>query len=309
MPVTESGRQIRLGCFSVPAVSRVAEATGIYSAHRVDVLEKPVASSADQFRRLLDGDLDVLLTSPDNVLTYRVNPSNPLGRLADVRILRAVDWGLGLSLLATPDYPTVESLRGHRIGADIPTSGFAYALVAILAQHGLGTGDYELVTLGSTPRRAAALAVGACDATLLNAGHDVQAEQSGSIRLARVSSSLGGYLGAVLAAQPEWLDQNTDLARDFIAAWDAAVARTLDPASRALVEAELSRGLLAASDVTAETYRTLVSTDEGLVPDGSVDPAAWARIVEMRALAGGFDVRVDVDAVRAEPPLAATATY
>jgi hypothetical protein len=49
---------------------------------------------------LLDGDLDLVLTSPDNVATYRFNAATRLGRRADVRIVRPVDHGLGLSLLA-----------------------------------------------------------------------------------------------------------------------------------------------------------------------------------------------------------------
>jgi ABC-type nitrate/sulfonate/bicarbonate transport system substrate-binding protein len=300
-----SGHVLRLGYFSVSVVSRLARATDAYSGRGLDVVEHAVSSSSDQFRRLLEGELDLLLTSPDNVLTYRVNPGNPLGTLADVRIIRAVDRGLGLSLLAGPDAEGVESLRGARIGVDVPNSGFAYALFAILARHGLSGADYELVTLGSTPRRAAALRAGECDATLLNAGHDVLAELDGAVRLARVSTSLGPYIGTVLAARADWLEQNNALVADFVDAWKSAVDATLDPASRPLVEAEIGGGLDAEPDAVSAIYDTLLDPAEGLVPDGELDSADWARIVDLRGLSGGFDPGVDVADVRANPPVAA----
>ena len=57
-----------------------------------------MSSSPAQFRSLLDGELDVALTSPDNVLAYRFDPGNPLGQVADVRIVSAIDRGMGLGL-------------------------------------------------------------------------------------------------------------------------------------------------------------------------------------------------------------------
>jgi ABC-type nitrate/sulfonate/bicarbonate transport system substrate-binding protein len=306
--VRPPARRVRLGCFSVPVVARVAAVTGMFAEHGLDVVEHAVASSADQFRALFDDALDVVLTSPDNVLTYRVNASNPLHALDDVLILAAVDRGLGLSLMGFPGIRDVGSLRGRRIGVDVPTSGFAYALFAILARAGVDPDDCELVALGSTPRRADALAAGACDATLLNAGHDVLAERAGAVRIARVDEWLGVYPGAVLAARRSWLEQGTETATAFSAAWRSAVAATLDPGSRPVVEAEVAAALNAGPEATSEIYRTLVSADTGLVRDGLLDPGAWARIVDLRADAGGFDRGVDVDAVRARPPLATPAT-
>ena len=96
------------------------------------------------------------LTSPDNVLAYRYNPRNPLGRLADARMVAAVDRGMGLGLYARPGL-TAADLRGARVGVDVPVSGFALALYALADVLGVARDDYELVTLGSTPRRLEAL--------------------------------------------------------------------------------------------------------------------------------------------------------
>ena len=302
--VTVGPERLNLGYFSVSAVSRTAAALGCYTAHGLDVVEEPVASSVDQFERLGQGKLDVLLTSPDNVLTYRVNRSNPLGDVVDVRVLRAVDWGLGLSLLAAPGTRGTGDLRGRRIAVDSKASGFAYALFAMLEAAGLGDGDYELLQLGSTPRRAAALAAGECDATLLGAGHDVLAERLGAVRLARVSHALGPYPGAVLAARADLIEDRVPVLVRFLAAWDQAAARTLDPRQRGVVTSQLQSALDVTADVADEVYRTVVDPRDGLVRDGRLHPDAWALVVDLRRRAGGFDLGVDVDRLRGEPPLA-----
>jgi ABC-type nitrate/sulfonate/bicarbonate transport system substrate-binding protein len=99
-------RLVRLGVFSPSVLLGVAAADGTLDRAGLRVEEIPVASSSHQFTLLLAGELDAVLTSPDNVLAYRGSSANPLGRAVDVRILAAVDRGLGLSLF---------SVRGLRI--------------------------------------------------------------------------------------------------------------------------------------------------------------------------------------------------
>jgi len=136
--------EVRLGYFSASAVSMLAHDTGIYRANRLSVIEEAVPSSPEQFRRLLSGEYDLVLTSPDNVLNYRLNCRKPLQQAADIRILAGVDMGMGLSVMAAPDVSSINDLRGRRIGVDVPDSGFAYALFEVLDRAGLHRHDYEV---------------------------------------------------------------------------------------------------------------------------------------------------------------------
>ena len=74
----------------------LAASAGLLEAAGLEVVEHPVPSSPAQFRALASGELQVALTSPDNVLAYRFNPDNPLGGLLDARVVGAVDRALGL---------------------------------------------------------------------------------------------------------------------------------------------------------------------------------------------------------------------
>ena len=149
-----------------------------------------MASSPGQFRSLLDGEIDVAFTSPDNVLAYRFGPTNPLGALPTSSIVSTVDRGCGLGALRPAGLRGPERLRGAVVGVDVPTSGFAPGdVLPRRAGWGWGRDEYRLVALGSTPRRLEALLAGECDATMLNAGNELLAEQAGCVLLARWPTS------------------------------------------------------------------------------------------------------------------------
>lgn len=270
--------RLTVGSFTPSVVLAVSRATGLLATAGLDVTETPVASSPEQFRGLLSGELDVALTSPDNVVAYRFVADNPLATTADARIVSAVDRGLGLGLYGRPGL-SAAGLRGARVGVDVPTSGFALALYALTEHLGVGRADYELVTLGSTPRRLRALLDGTCDATMLNAGNELVAEDRGATRLAGVTEACGPYLGTVVAVVGE---SRLPAAR--------LLGRVLSEASRQIVGGEAAdvavqqaARLLNLSPALAERYvARLSSADQGLVLDGRPTLEGLRTVVDLR---------------------------
>jgi ABC-type nitrate/sulfonate/bicarbonate transport system substrate-binding protein len=270
---------VDVGTFSPPVVLDLAASSGLLEAAGLEVTEHPVASSPAQFRSLVAGDLQVALTSPDNVLAYRYNPHNPLGELLDARIVGAVDRALGLGLYARPG-STAEDLRRARIGVDVPHSGFALALYALADRLGVPPDAYELVTLGSTPQRLQALLAGECDATMLNAGNELLAEAAGCVRLGGVTDHFAPYLGTVVAVVGE---DHLPTARLLVRALTETCAEVLGGAldAEAMKAAQRRLGL---DEALARRYvDRLRSPAEGLVPDGVVDRASLETLVALRA--------------------------
>jgi ABC-type nitrate/sulfonate/bicarbonate transport system substrate-binding protein len=254
----------------------IARDCGRLDAAGLVVEEVPVASSPAQFRALVDGELDAGFTSPDNVLAYRFSPANPLGGLLDVRIVSGIDRGLGLALYGRPG---LTDLRGARVGVDVPVSGFALAMYALTESLGVRRGEYELLTLGSTPRRLAALLAGECDATMLNAGNELVAEEHGCVRLASVADVCAPYLGTVLAvAGQSRLDEVLVLAGVLTETIDDVLAGRCDAVAVAAAAARLD----VSPEVAARYVARLRSPDEGLVPGGEVDPAALLCVAGLR---------------------------
>lgn len=219
-----------------------------------------MASSPAQFAALADGTLDAGLTSPDNVLGHRGT--------TDVTVLSAIDRGMGLALYSRLD---ASELRGATFGVDVPTSGFAFAMYAIAESLGLGRDDYDLVALGSTPKRLTALKAGRCAATMLNAGNELHAEAAGFRALGRAPQP---YLGMVLVSRTD----QSELTAALTATAAAICDRELD--EETLDEAKSALGL--SDELAARYLDRLVSPDDGLVRDGRVDPAAMATVEDLR---------------------------
>ncbi|HEV2784621.1 MAG TPA: hypothetical protein VGX25_35000 [Actinophytocola sp.] len=266
------------GTFTPSVLLTVARRLGLLDERDLVVAEVPVPSSPAQFRALLAGDLDVAFTSPDNVLAYRFDPANPLGRTADVRIACAVDRGLGLALYGRPGLDPA-GLRGAVVGVDVPTSGFALAMYALGDALGVGRDEYRLVTLGSTPRRRRALLAGECDATMLNAGSELLAEEAGCVRLASVADLGAPYLGSVLAvAGHDRLAAATELAGALRRAAELVHSGQADEVAR-----DAAMSILDLPEHLAARYVDRLSSPvEGVITDAGVDRAALATIVALR---------------------------
>ena len=270
--------ELIVGAFTPSVLLATAREVGRLETYGLSVTEVAVPSSPAQFRSLLDGEIDIAFTSPDNVLAYRFSPNNPLGTTADVRIVSAVDRGMGLGLYGRPA-SRPDQLRGATVGVDVPTSGFALAMYALAESLGVTRDDYDVVALGSTPKRLRALLAGQCDATMLNAGNELVAEEAGAVLLARVSQVCAPYLGTVLSVAGE---EHLDGAR----ALSQALRETAgDIASGALDEVAARRAtkLLGLTEQLAQRYvDRLKDPWEGLVLEEDVDLDALRTIIQLR---------------------------
>ncbi|MDZ5661116.1 hypothetical protein SFC79_05010 [Nocardioides sp. S-58] len=270
--------RIVIGSFTPSVLLDVADRAGRLRERGLEVEEVPVTSSPAQFRSLIDEELDVALTSPDNVLAYRFNPLNPLGEVADVRIVAAVDRGMGLGLYGRPG-TTAADLVGARVGVDVATSGFALALYALADSLGVARDQYELVQLGSTPRRLEALLAGSCTATMLNAGNELVAEQHGCVRLASGAEQLSPYLGTVVAVAGTARTEEARLLADaLLETAREIVSGGLDDE----VTESAARRLDLDDDLARRYLARLRDPRDGLVPDGDVDHGSLVKLVRLR---------------------------
>ena len=268
-------RELRLGTVSPSALVEVATRTGALTAAGLRVVEVPASSSREQFAALLDGDLDAVVTNPDNVIAYRCVPDNPLGRLGDVRILAALDRGLGLSLFAAPG---ITELDGSALGVDVPGSGLAFVAYELLQRLGI---RYSVTALGSTPRRATALLTGGCAMTVLNAGNDLRAEHRGARRLASVTD-IGPYIGAVLATTGDSLQRNGFDLRSLVGVLLRA-ARLIIGGRRPELLLSAVQDRLGFDEYLARRHiAVLTSRSTGLTPNGRFRDAELTTVLALR---------------------------
>jgi ABC-type nitrate/sulfonate/bicarbonate transport system substrate-binding protein len=273
--------QLHVGTFTRSILIQLALRDGSLTRAGIDLRESSVTSSPSQFESLESGEFDLVFTSPDNVLAYRYLTKNPLGRNLPVKILSAIDRGLGLSLCLGPTIDSIEEVRDNIVGVDVPQSGFAFIAYELLVRAGLHPGDYVIEALGSTPKRARALIAGDGAATILNAGNELRAAGAGCTIVKSVSD-IGPYLGTVIAALSSSDPTINEARRRFVDVM-LSTATSVVEGSR---ESDVARAAMSLLDLNEDEahahYRCLIDPPRGLIPDGIVDPSSIATLVELR---------------------------
>lgn len=273
--------QVRVGTFTRSLLLRIAGTAGYLADAGLEVSETSVRSSPEQFSSLLAGEFDLVFTSPDNVLAYRFLTANPLGHNFDVEILAGIDRGFGLSLCLAPGLDSAAAVRGKKLGVDVPSSGFSFVAFALLDQAGVQPGDYVIESLGSTPRRVAALTSAQCAATILNASNELVAQQAGCRIHAQVTA-VGPYLGTVTAAL-RTTDPATTALRERFTQAILATSRDILSGQHSDDIITAAEELLNLSPSQAKAhYETVLDPQHGLVSGGMVDRASLQTLVDLR---------------------------
>ncbi len=264
---------VSVGTFTKSILIEIAERRGYLTESGITVEEILVPSSPSAFEMLERSEIDVLITSPDNVLAYRYLRQNPLGRKLDARILGAIDHGLGLSLCYAPALDSAPMT----FGVDVPTSGFAFVGYELLAQQGIEYGSYSVEALGSTPKRGVALVGSNIDSTILNAGNEIKAISQGSRKIADVSA-IGPYIGSVFST----VGAPAKIVVQLQEILNQVITEILSGRHAPLI-VEIAKQNLALTDEHAIAhYNIMIDPVHGLVPAGDIDQMSLQTLIDLR---------------------------
>ena len=136
-------------------------------------------------------------------------------------------------LITGPKYKKIEDLKGGTMGVINLTSGSTVLLQKILAGHGLKyPGDYDLLTVGGTPARYAAVKKGAVAAAMVTIPTSYQAKEDGLNVVANISQYLPDYQFTVIAGNEKWMAGHKDQTVRFLMAMIKAMRFLNDPKNK-----------------------------------------------------------------------------
>ena len=291
---------IRLGTFGQSLQTLVAERQGFFAEQNLTVSVLSVTSSTQQFQFLRDGQYDMISTSPDNVVNYRLNPNNALASIINAKVIAGTNYGQNLSLLGQRGMTSLTDFRGRSMVLDSTVSGFAFVMYKMLKNVGMTKDvDYSVVPCGGGTQRFQALLNGRCGSNgiaitggaLLGGGTEFQAADAGFPTLHRIQdvASINPYLGGSIAAKEEWLANNDEVAVRFLTAMIKATEWILDPANREealqILQSQPNTSRLAAE----RSYEVQVTSGVGLIPEMTIDRRGLRAVLELRAEFGGFE--------------------
>jgi NitT/TauT family transport system substrate-binding protein len=136
-------------------------------------------------------------------------------------------------LITGPKYKKVDDLKGATIGVINLTSGSTALLQKILEAHGLRyPGDYDLLTVGGTPQRYAAVKKGAVAGAMVTIPTSYEAKHDGLNVVANIATYLPDYQFTVIAGHTQWIESHKDQTVRFLMAIIKGMRSLNDPKNK-----------------------------------------------------------------------------
>jgi NitT/TauT family transport system substrate-binding protein len=227
-------------------------------------------SSTNSTQNLIAGAVDLQGGSPEPVV-------DAVERGAEIGILAAASRRSSGILNVRPDIRTVADLKGKTIGVSALRGGELWELRKLLAANGLGPKDYEVIQIGVSPAKYAALQRGSISAAILLQPSALLAESNGLPGLLSFWS-IESYAYPVYAVGRAWAHADNHGAR---------AARAIvkgqqwlnDPANRAAAVAILQKTTKRDQAIADATYQQMIAADHFFVSDGKVELAGIGRLL------------------------------
>jgi ABC-type nitrate/sulfonate/bicarbonate transport system substrate-binding protein len=251
----------------------VAQERALFAAQGLQVEFSAAPSSTAQLADLREGRLEIALTAMDNIVAH----------IEELFAFVGINNGGRASLMVAPGIRGPAELKGRRLAVDAAASGYAFVLMEMLARGGLAPGDYDLLSVGGSRDRLAALQSGKAAGALLNAPTDAAAEAAGFVRLGTSADVLKRYQGSVGAARRSWAAENADALVRYIRAQVAAVDWLYQPANRAAAIAILRSRLSLGAQAAERSYDELLDPVHGsLSRRAALDAEGVRTVLELR---------------------------
>jgi ABC-type nitrate/sulfonate/bicarbonate transport system substrate-binding protein len=205
----------------------VAWEQGFFKQQNLEVREFQTDSIAKAVQALSANSTDLLFPANTQGLVVAISKG------AAVKIV-AGDFTKALYYLITgAKYKKVEDLKGGTMGVINLTSGSTVLLQKILGAHGLKyPGDYDLLTVGGTPARYAAVKKGAVAAAMVTIPTSYEAKDDGLNVVADISKYLPDYQFTVIAGNEKWMASHKDQTVRFLMAMTQAMRFLTNPKNK-----------------------------------------------------------------------------
>jgi len=240
-----------------------ARALGFMRDQQLEVPSLNIESASQSIAQVLAGGVDILSSNPELAISA-------IHKGADLVIISNEVATVPWALMSRPEIRSISDLKGKVLGVtQLKEASTSIARLLLEKRGGLKTGDYEMIQLGGTPNRYAALARGAVQATLLVQPADFRAEEQGMVRLGSTDEVFEGP-AIVFVARRSWLKDNGESARKFLKGAVAGMHWLNDGKNRVQAIDILAKAIGVTPELAARTYdfylKNGVITKDGILP-------------------------------------------
>jgi len=260
----------------------VAQSRGLFAREGFSVDDTDTPGSIKQFRDIMGGNCDIVVTAIDNIVAYTEGQADI--QLAGMDVFAFIGGDTGLNFLVVrPEIKQYADIAGKTVVVDALTTGYAFLLFRILETHGLKPHqDYDVIGIGEGGRRLDAMVEGRAVAAVMSAAQVRRALTLGFNVLATPAQALGGkYQSSVYATRRSWAKDHGAILVGMIRAIRAANDYIFT--DRAGAMQIMARHLTGLSPADADaTFDTLIDPSSGLIRSAAIDVDGVRTVLSMR---------------------------
>ncbi len=246
----------------------------------LDLVYVPTAPGLIQ--ELAGGSLDIVGT------IGAVEPIHAIEKGAPVAILRIVGRVTPYEMLAQPSIQKFEDLKGKTICIGGLRDINRVYLNRIAEAHGLKDGDYDIVVIGNTAQRFAALKSGTVDATMLVPPVNFIAEKAGFRNIGMIKDYTEDLPMGAADVSLAWAQKHRDTAKRLVAVLDRSIAWFDDDNNRDEAIDILQRLMKGDRDEVAQAY-DLMRRIDGFERSNKVSRAKLRNLIAAMKAMGDIE--------------------
>ena len=286
-------QKLRVGLVTVSALQwpyYVAIDKGFYKDAGIDVQVTVADSNAKAVQGLIAKSLEIAAGSPDASMRAIAEGQN-------LTIAGSVVNKPIYTLVAAKGMKDYSELKGKRVGVSGVKSMDGLWMRELLKRHGLDPDkDVQIVEIGGTSQRYAALKTGGVQAALLTQPADFQALREGFADLGKSSEIASDITWSAYTLRKDWAQANSDLLVRFLEVQRRAAKWLYDPANRDEALRVLEKNTNSEQADATATYDLWIG-QKVLAPRSEATAAGIQTMIDSLVNIGGLPKPLTVDQV------------
>jgi ABC-type nitrate/sulfonate/bicarbonate transport system substrate-binding protein len=191
------------------------------------------------------------------------------------------------SLVAMPEIKSFAELRGKLVGLADEAGSISISMRRLLAQHGLGAGDFRTKIIPGTPARLQCLQRGDCDAVPLGQPQDLAAAAAGFRVLGLSNDAAPDLIYTVTAARRSFAEAHKEAIVRYVRGLARSFRFIRDPANRPTVVRTIVAETKVPPEIAERTMALYLEPDRGVLPkQGEISMTGLANVIAMLGEAG-----------------------
>ncbi|MBI4317036.1 MAG: ABC transporter substrate-binding protein [Chloroflexi bacterium] len=280
-PVTLRYGQMLVGTADVWPLY-VAEKKGFFDEQKITIDRTMTEMAANSVKALIGGSVDMINVNADMVIQAVLQGG-------DLAMVAGMQNRTIYSFIVPPSIKTYDDLKGKIMGVSSLKDSSTILLRRLLAQHGLKDNDYDIVMVGGTTNRYAALKNGSIQGAVLNQPQDFRIIAEGYKLMGLTTEATKEYPWALLVAKTSWAKANEDVVVRTLRAISRATQWMYDPKNKAEATKILLDYTKSEDEPARLTYELYIEKEQAVARGAQINIEGIQNVIRIMGEVGNLE--------------------